>query len=142
MGAFTNYTESGLLEHLFRQNAFPSPQHIQIGLVSTYNATTLEQGLNTNELTGGSYTRQSVNANSTMWITPYISGTAFATHNIQEIKFPQATADIGNVEGVFLVDQDTGGSPMIFYGQLTAARNIRNGDQFVFPSGGLKVTLD
>jgi hypothetical protein len=140
MGAFTDLMESGVLNHLFRSVTLNKPSHIGIGLVSTYNATNLEKGLFSEELSGGGYTRQTVNADASTWITPYPSGTAQALHNMQDIKFPQATADIGNVEGVFLTDSDAG--TMLFYGQLTAARNIRSGDQFVFASGSLKITVD
>jgi len=142
MGAFTDYAESGLLQHIFRNITFAKPTQIKIGLVSTYTASDLEKGITTSELTGGGYARRTVNADATTWIEPYSSGTAQALHNRQDIKFPESapfSADIGNVEGVFLTDQSDN---VLFYGQLTAARNIRNGDQFVFPSGGLKVTLD
>lgn len=140
MGALTNTLESGLLNHMFRNITIGSPPtSLKVGLVGTYTATNLEQGLFTDEISGGSYARQTVNADASTWIAPYATGTACATHNVNTITFPQATADIGNVGGVFITDA---GGTMLFYGQLTATRNIRNGDQFVFSSGALKVTFD
>lgn len=139
MGALTNYVESGLLNHLLRSVDFSKPTSLKIGLVGNFNTSNLESGLLTDEISGGSYARVSYNADSSSWIAPYSSGTASVTHNTQPIEFPQATSDIGNVSGVFILD---GSNNMLFYGQLATARNIRNGDQFVFSSGTLKVTFD
>ena len=139
MGALTNYVESGILNHLLRSIDFTKPTSLKIGLVGAFNSVNLESGILTDEISGGGYARVTYNADASSWITPYASGTASATHNTQAIQFPQATADIGNVSGVFILD---GSNNMLFYGQLSTARNIRNGDQFVFSSGFLKVTFD
>lgn len=140
MGALTNFIESGLLNHIFRSIDFTKPTTLKIGLVGAFNSSKLESGILTDEISGGGYSRITCNADASSWITPYASGTACVTHNTQEIAFPQATSDIGNVSGVFILDGSN--NNMLFYGQLPLSRNIRTGDQFIFSSGFLKVTFD
>lgn len=145
MGALSNYLESGILNHVLNLGGSAVPRYstVYIGLVGGYNANALESGVLTSEVTTGGYGRQAYTSSSSTWITPYTSGTATATHNKNAIEFPAATADIGNVSGVIIVDSiTTGEGNILFYGQLSNARNIRTNDQFVFSSGALKITFD
>lgn len=140
MGALTNYLESGLLNHVFRATSYSAPATLYIGLTKSFVSGNIEAGT-VDEPATGDYARQSYASNGTNWITPYASGSATATHNTSAIEFPVATADIGDVSGVFLADALSGGN-ILFYGALTSSRNIREGDQFVFSSGSLKITFN
>ncbi len=140
MGALTNYLESGLINHVFRASSYSAPATLYIGLTKSFNSGNIESGT-VDEPTTGNYSRQSYASNGTNWITPYSSGSATATHNTSAIEFPIATANIGDVSGVFISDDPSSGN-ILFYGPLSTARNIREGDQFVFSSGALKVTFN
>ena len=139
MGALTNYLESGLLNHLFRGLAYTAPSTLYIGLTQSFNSGNLKSGI-LDEPSLGSYSRQSYASNTSNWISPYYSGVSGLTHNTSSIQFPIATADIGTISGVFISDAATSGN-VLFFGQLSSSRSIRNGDQFVFSSGSLKVSL-
>lgn len=140
MGALTNYLESGLINHVFRGSAYSAPSTLYIGLVKNFIAESIESGV-LDEPSTGSYARQSYTSNGTNWIAPYVSGTALVTHNTSAIEFPVATANIGEISGVFIADNNSSGN-ILFYGQLSSSRNVRSGDQFVFSSGSLKVSFD
>ena len=145
MGALSNYLESGILRHVLNLggSAIERYSTVYIGLVRGFDANSLESGVLTSEVTAGAYARQAYTSSASTWITPYTSGTATATHNKNAIEFPVATADIGNVSGVIITDIGTiGEGNILFYGQLSNARNIRTNDQFVFSSGALKITFD
>lgn len=140
MGALTNYLESGLINHVFRGSSYSAPSTLYIGLVKSFVSESIESGV-VDEPTTGNYSRQAYTSNGTNWIAPYTSGTALMTHNTSAIEFPVATANIGDVSGVFIADNASTGN-ILFYGQLSSSRNIRSGDQFVFSSGSLKVSFD
>lgn len=140
MGALSNYLESGLINHVFRGSSYSAPSTLYIGLIKSFIPADIENGI-VDEPTTGSYTRQAYASNATNWITPYASGSAFGTYNTSAIQFPVATANIGDISGVFISDNASSGN-VLFYGQLSLSRNIRLGDQFVFPSGYLKVSFD
>jgi hypothetical protein len=140
MGALSNYLESGLINHVFRGVPFSAPSTLYIGLTKSLNSGNLELG-NIDEPSGGGYQRQSYTANTSNWILPYTSGSAMATHNLFAVEFPLATSNIGDVSGVFISDSVTSGN-LLFYGALANSRNIRQADQFTFPSGSLKIVFD
>lgn len=140
MGALTDYLESALLNHIFRGSAYSAPATLYIGLVQGFSSGNLESGI-LDEPSVGGYQRQSYSASSSSWIAPYDSGSAKFTYNTSAIEFPVATADIGNISGVFISDDSTSGN-ILFYGQLSSSRNIREGDQFIFSSGSLKVSFN
>jgi hypothetical protein len=137
MSAFTDYLESGLLNFIFRQSAFSAPSGLYIGLTKSFNLQNLEIGV-LDEPNTGNYSRQLYLSSSSKWIAPYASGMSMATHNTSSIEFPIATQNIGNVSGIFISDSISNGN-ILFYAQLSSSRNIREGDQFICPSGSLKV---
>jgi hypothetical protein len=139
MAALSNYLESGLLSQIFRAQTAPQPATIYVALIGYFNSSDLESGSLANELTDLS--RKSLAASTDNWAAPYASGTAMATHNNYEIRFDQATSNIGYASGVALIDAGTGGN-ILMYGQLTNPKEIRDGDQFVFSSGALKITFN
>jgi len=140
MGALSNFLESGILNHIFRESKLTQWADLYIGLVSSYDAETMEGGVST-ELSGGDYERVKFGVKNANWSPPYASGQATAIHNTSGIAFKVATADIGNVAGVVICTAQTGGD-LLFHGPLTNSRTLTKDSQFVFPSGTLKVTFD
>lgn len=140
MSALTNYLESGLLNHIFRGVSYSAPATLYIGLTQNFISGNLESGI-IDEPSTGAYARQAYTSNGTNWTAPYESGSSMVIHNLSAIQFPLATANIGNVSGVFIADSLSSGN-ILFYGELSYPRNIRQGDQFVFSSGALKVKFD
>ena len=129
----TNYLESGLLGHLFKKQSFPSPDVLLCGLITdASNEASLEGGTATLAMD------KLAISGGLSWSDPFESGSAYAVRNIVDITFPVASGNKGYVSGVGLYI----GSSMIFYGSLTNAREIRDKDQFVFPSGSLKITFN
>lgn len=140
MAALTNYLESGLINHLLRGIPYTAPSTLYIGLTKSFISGNLESGI-VDEPSSGSYARQSYSSSTSNWITPFNSGAiSGVTYNTNQIAFPVATSDIGTVSGVFIADDPTGGNILLF-GLLSSPRYIRDGDQFVFSSGSLKVAL-
>lgn len=144
MAALTNSAESGLLNHFFRGIALPSPSNVYVGLLGAYVSQTVEAGDISAEVTGSSgFTRKVAPCNTNVWSAPYTSGTATAVHNLSGIEFDVAGTSKGWVTGVIIAKTISGGGEdVLFHGQLTNAREIRQGDQFIFPSGSLKITFD
>jgi len=87
------------------------------------------------ELTGGSYARVSVTANSTNF--PVISGTNIIV-NGTAITFPQATADWSQADEVALYTASSGGSP-IYTGALDSPVTVKTGQTRSFAAGDLKI---
>jgi len=141
MAASTHYLESGLLNQLFRGIPYTAPSTLYIGLTQAFDSGSLKSGI-VNEPSTGGYARQAYASSTLNWISPYYSGVVSGvTHNNFQVQFPVATADIGYVSGVFLADDPASGN-VLFFAQLNSPRNIRTGDQFVFSSGALKVSLN
>ena len=110
MSAMSHYLESGLIGYIFKDLAFNPPTGIYIGLVGNYNSGSLESGLFTQELSGGSYARVSGGLGTSKWAAPASSG---QTHNLNDLTFPAATSNW--------------------------AKNFTNGDTFSFASGDLDI---
>jgi hypothetical protein len=136
MSAMSHYLESGLIGHIFKEITFTSPTGIYVGLVGNYSSGSLESGLFTQELSGGSYARVSGGPGTSYWAAPASSG---QTNNFQELAFPKATSDWGYVSGVFIADAGGAEGNILLYGQLTTAKNVTNGDTFSFASGDLDI---
>jgi hypothetical protein len=139
MPALTNYLENKLLNYIFRGISYSPPSTLYIGLNQSFDSGSLKSGI-VDEPSVGGYSRQSYASNSGNWIAPYYSGIVSAvTYNNAQIQFPVATTDIGNISGIFIADDPASGN-ILFFGQLSSPRYVRNGDQFVFSSGSLKVS--
>lgn len=138
MSAMSDYLESGLIGHLFRNISFTQPSEIWVGLVGGYNSGNLESGVFTDEISGGSYVRVSGGPGASYWKEPSSAGNGL-TSNEQAFSFPTATDNWGYVSGVFIADGSGTLDNILFYGQLTTAKNVTNGDSFSFASGDLDI---
>jgi hypothetical protein len=144
--AASNYLENALLNHTLRRNTNGSARSelTQPGSTSTGIAvalfygstatvlTNLEAGTITNEVTLGSYARQSVSFGVAS------SGTSA---NDSTVTFPTATADYdGQVTCLAIMDAATSGN-VLFYGALTVPKTVTTGDTFQVAISNLQVSL-
>jgi len=132
--SFFNYLENNVLDHVVGKLAYTSPT-VYIGLSST---TPAEDGTSVTEPSTGSYARVSTAAGD------WNSAAAGATANANAVTFAQASADwVAGANLTYLVAYDavtTGNG--LFYGLLTVAKPVLNGDTASFPAGDIDITLD
>lgn len=128
MGAFSDYLEEALLNHVLRNTAYTAPATVYLALFTTAPG---EAGGGT-EVSGGGYARQAISFNAPS------GGTCT---NSADVNFPQATADWGTIQGFGIFSAATGGN-LLFYGNFTVAKQVLNGDYFTVPVGQLSITLD
>jgi hypothetical protein len=82
---------------------------------------------------GGGYVRQSSTFN--------VSGTNPTTAtNPSAIEYPTATANLGTIVAVGILDASTSGN-LLAYANLDASKTVSTGDVFRFNAGDLDVTL-
>lgn len=136
MTAFTNYTESEVIKHIFRTGSFTKPTNIYVGLMSA--AATPEAGTVT-ELSGGSYARVSVPPLDANW-TDATAGNG-TTSNAGVVTFPAATGDWTTATHFGIWDASTAGN-LLVYAALTASRTITTGATASFAIGALTVQVD
>lgn len=144
-GAFTNFLENEMIDHLFRNRSYGPPAAIWVAL---YTANPGETGGGT-EVSGGSYARVQVGPGATIWqgtngetTAVDSAGTGGATQNIAAINFATPSANWGSISGVALLDASSAGN-FLFYGTLTITKTVNNGDPAPsFLAGALTFTLD
>jgi hypothetical protein len=132
--SFFNYLENEILDHIVGKTTYALPT-CYIGLSST---TPAEDGTNVTEPSGGSYARVSTAG------ADWNAASAGATSNANAITFAQATADWvsgSNLTHLVAYDAVSAGNPL-FYGALTVAKPVLNGDTASFPAGDIDITLD
>ena len=83
------------------------------------------------EVTGGSYARTSVS---------FSAPSGGSTSNSATVTFPTSTASWGTVTHFGIYDAIVAGN-LLYWGALTTAKTVDNGDLFTLPSGNLTVTL-
>ena len=133
MSAMSTYLENALVNHVLRNTALTTPgTTIYVGLIKFYEASKLEAGTLTQEMSGSSYARIQVTA----WDAPSNG----ATENTNAITFAAASANWGMISGVIVSDHATAGN-VLLHGSLTTARDVNNGDVFKFNAGDLDITF-
>ena len=123
--AKTNYLEDAILNHVLRNTAYTSPTAIYVAL---YTVMPTDVGGGT-EVAGGSYARQPVT-----FLAPS-SGVAASNG---AVTFPVASGAWGEILGMGLFDQLTGGN-LLYYGLLATSKIVGIGDQLAFAGGSLTV---
>lgn len=131
MGSFSNYWENLILDRLFNKAALAEVT-IWVGL-STQDPS--ESGANLAEPTVASYGRQDTSA------ATWTAASDGALDNAVAIEFTTAAQSWGTLTHFAGFDASTGGN-MLFYGQLTASRDITTNDSARFAVGALDVALD
>lgn len=87
------------------------------------------------EVTGGGYARQPITFN-----VPVEGDPGYMT-NSAVIEFPTATATWGTVIAWGVYDAETGGN-LVWYGDLTTAKELSANDTIIVHAGDLKLTID
>lgn len=138
MAAKTNYLENQMIDWFFRGQTFTPPTNLHFAL---FTVAPTDAGGGT-EVSGGSYARVSVARSLTSFAgtqsagsTTASTGTGGTTSNNAAITFPAPTANWGSIVGMGVYDASTGGN-LLFYGNLTQAKTVNNGDAAPsFPAG-------
>ena len=130
MTAASNYLEDEVLDHVLGKGTrdFTSPANLYVSL-HTADPT---EAMDTGELSGNGYSRQSVTFGASS------SGTA---SNTNQLTFSASGGSWGTVSHMGIFDAATVGNGLI-YGSLTASRTVNDGDDLVFAVGDIDVSLD
>ena len=139
MSAASNYLEDKVLDHTLGEGArnFTSPAALYVALFSgtTTTLANLEAGTLTDEISssGTAYGRQAINFSAASGGTAASNGT---------VTWSTATANWGVVTALAIVDGNTvGAGNVLFYGNLSVAKQIDLGDTFQIASTNLTVSL-
>jgi hypothetical protein len=134
MSAASDYLENKVLDHVLTATSYtqPAARHLALFTNTSGNAAVnLEAGTLTDEISGGSYARQTITFNAASGG----SSTSAAT-----VTFPAASANWGTVTHVAVMDAATSGN-VLFWGAVTTPKTIETGDTFQVSSGNLTITL-
>jgi hypothetical protein len=129
MSAASDYLENKVLDHVLKNTSFSQPTNLYLGLWTADDG--LESGTLTSEVSGGSYSRQSITFGAA-------SGGSASTSST--VTFPAATANWGTIAYVAIMDASTSGN-VLFHGSVTTSKTIESGDTFQVSSGNLTVSL-
>ena len=130
MTALSNYAENKILDHLFKNTTFTSPN----AYIGYFNNAITDDSVPT-EVTGNGYARVQIDG---------LMGSAASgsISNTSAITFPAASGgDHGTVVAIAIFDNSTGGN-MLAYGSLTTSKTISDGDQLNIAIGNLTISID
>ncbi len=132
--SFFNYLEDATLDHILGKTPYTSPT-VYIGLSTT---TPGDDGTSITEPSTGAYAR--VTTSGATWT----ASSAGATSNAAAVTFAAATADwSAGADMTYLVafDAITVGNEL-YWGLLSVAKPVLDGDTASFPIGNINLTLD
>jgi hypothetical protein len=137
MSQASDYLENALLDHVLSNTAMTSPTTVYVGLFTSDPSTgstdeNLEAGTLTDEVSGNGYARKSVSFGA--------AADGSATTDANVTFDPASGGDWGEITHIAIIDALTTGN-VLFYGTLTTAKTIQDGDTFQITSGNLTVTL-
>ena len=131
MGAFSDYLENKIIDHTLRNTTFTAPATVYIALfTSTASNAQLEANTLTNEVTGGSYARQSA---------AFSAASGGSTSNTGTVTFSNLPATTLGYAAI--MDASTAGN-ILYYVQLSAPVTVGAGDSFQINTSGFTVQLD
>jgi hypothetical protein len=134
MSAVSNFLENKVLDHVLKNTAYTQPSSLYVGLFTNTSgnaAANLEAGTLTDEVSGGSYARQSA---------AFSAASGGSASTSATITFPAATANWGTITHVAVIDALTSGN-VLFWGAVTTSKTIETGDTFQITSGNLTISL-
>ena len=116
-------------------NTAPATRYLALFTnVSTNAAANLEAGTLTDEVSGGSYARQTVT---------FAAASSGSSATNATVTFDAATATWGTITHIAIMDGATAGAGnVLFYGAVTTYKTIETGDTFQVSSGNLTISLD
>jgi hypothetical protein len=136
MSAASNYLENKLLDHTLTATAYTPPASRHLALFTGTAADVkgrLEAGTLTDEIStsGTAYGRQAITFDAA------VNGSSASAATV---TFPTATASWGNITVVAVMDAATSGQ-VLYYGEVTTAKQIDIGDTFTVSAGNLTISL-
>lgn len=131
MAAFSDYLENKLIDHTLRNVTYTPPSTVYIALfTSSASNAQLEANTITNEVTGGSYARQSAS---------FSAASGGSTSNSAILTFSSLPAT--TISYAAVMDASTAGN-VLYYAQLGAPVTTASGDGFQINTAGFTVQLD
>lgn len=116
---FTNNLTNNLLNHVFRNKPYTSPETLYVGLLTSNE-----------EVSAGEYKRQQIEFNEP-------SGGVIKNSN--EARFPIATSDWGKVTGLAIYDAESGGNKL---DELTVtSKEVTENEQPFVPVEGYEIEV-
>jgi hypothetical protein len=132
MSAASNYLETALYNHVLRNTSYTPAATLYVALfTSTATAADIEAGTLTNEVSGGSYARQTVT---------FAAPTNGSGSNSGTVTFPTASAGWGTIRFAAIMDASSTGNVLV-YGQLTSDVTINSGNTFQFNAGSFTASV-
>jgi hypothetical protein len=139
MAAFSDYLESGVLEHTLRGSSLPTPATVYMALFSS-DPTDASTGT---ELSDSAYVRQDMAKGGTIasgWTAPSTSGEGKASSNANVIQFPPIADGTVTATHYALYDSQIGGN-MLYHGSFTVSKTLEINDVLSIAIGGLQVVV-
>lgn len=127
MSSFTDYLETAVLNHVFRNTAMTSPTTVYLAL---FTASPTDAGGGT-EVTGGGYARQAIT---------FGAPSGGQVSNSAALNFTATGANFGTVLATAIFDAATAGNMLAWDGISSSV--INDGDTLQFPIGNIIVSLD
>lgn len=118
---FTTSLSNNIMNHVFRGVPYSAPTTVYVGLF-----------VGGSEVSSGGYVRQPISFGS--------PNNGVITNN-EEIRFPLATSDWGEVTHGALFDSETGGNRLTDE-TFNVSREVRENDQVIFGVGSYTVRLE
>jgi len=150
--AFSNYAQSGLLNHLLRGSTFSKPSNISIALTSDVPLSS-DNGFSMPEIetsigsSGTGYARVSLGdpsiSGNNFWsqFNPQSNGSGYIENSVS-ITFGTALMDWGYVSGFAILDNSsTASGNILFFSKLTNPRIVYAGDTPAFNPSNLDIIL-
>lgn len=144
MAAMSDFLENKIIDQVFRGQAYSFPATVYVGLF-TASPSDVAGGT---EVSGNNYSRVAVTSSLANWAGTQGSGTTVAstgntgtTSNNTQITFTTPSANWGTVVAFGMFDAATGGN-LLFYGTLTLAKTVNQGDMVTFPAASLSIQID
>lgn len=127
MSTFSDYLETAVLNHFFRNTPTTAPASVHLAL---YTAAPTDAGGGT-QVTGAGYARQSIT---------FGAPSAGVISNTNTVSFTATGGNYGTVVAVGIFDASTAGN-LLAWGTITSA-TVNDGDTLQFAIGDIDVSLD
>jgi hypothetical protein len=134
MGGKSDYLENAILDHILGGGDYTRPATVYIALFTT---APVDAGTGGTEVSGNNYSRASVTNNNTNWP----AASSGSKSNGTTITFPTASGSWGTIVAFGIYDASTSGN-LLYYGSLSTAQVIANGNTLSFSAGNLTITED
>jgi len=130
MTALSNYAENKILDHLFKNTSYTSPQ-AYIG----YFTDTITDASVPTEVSGNGYARIRIDNKMGSASSGSITNTSAITFNAA------SGGDHGTIVAIAIFDASSSGN-MLAYGSLSSSKTISDGDQLNIASSNLTISID